>query len=57
MRYRIEEAPPLMLRWTYGDYEARNQEARMRLLMSSLQGMAEALNARYLVTGTGELKT
>jgi hypothetical protein len=57
VRYRTEEAPPLMLRWTYGDYTARVQEARMRVLMSALQGMAEALNARHLVTAMVDPKS
>jgi hypothetical protein len=57
VRYRMEEEPPLILRWTYGDYLARAQEARMRLLMSALQGMAEALNARHLVTAMGDLRS
>lgn len=57
VRYRTEEAPPLMPRWTYGDYTARVQEARMRVLMSALQGMAEALNARHLVTAMVDPKS
>jgi len=57
VRYRAEEAPPLILKWTYGDYLARAQEARMSLLMSALQGIAEALNARHLVTAMGDLRT
>ncbi len=55
VRYREEEVPPLILRWAYGDYSARAQEERLRLLMASLHGMAEALNSRHLAAATGDL--
>jgi hypothetical protein len=57
VRYRKEGEPPMMLRWTYRDYEAKVREVRMMVLVSALQMAVEALNAKHLTAAIGDLRT